>query len=209
MPAPSLGTDRTAEGSHCTRPRLRHAPRRRSAPSIPPGDSLTARLSLRRAGTFIYHSHLNDVAQVTAGLYGPLIVLEPGQVWDPAHDFVFVGGYNGRNFPNLYVNGVNEEPPLELSVGERDRLRFINITPAGRLAFQIEKDGALASWRPVAKDGADLPLRQAVVGPALRVIFSGETFDAEFAPTEPGTYLLFAPANAERPHYYQRRLVVR
>lgn len=178
------------------------------APSIPPGDSLTARLSLRRAGTFIYHSHVNDVEQVTAGLYGPLIVLEPNRAWDPTHDFVFTGGYNGKPFPNLFVNGVHEEPPLELLAGETYRFRFINITPAGGLSFQIRRDGELASWRPIAKDGADLPAHQAVPRPAIMRIFSGETFDAAFTPAEPGTYLLFAPA-PDTLNFYQRRLIVR
>ena len=178
------------------------------APPIPPGDSLTARLSLRRAGTFIYHSHVNDVEQVTAGLYGPLIVLEPNQAWDPTRDFVFTGGYNGKPFPNLVVNGVREEPPLELVAGETYRFRFINITPAGGFSFQIRRDGELASWRPIAKDGADLPAHQAVPGPAITRIFSGETFDAAFTPAAPGTYLLFAPA-VDTLKFYQRQLIVR
>jgi FtsP/CotA-like multicopper oxidase with cupredoxin domain len=178
------------------------------APPIAPGDSLTARLSLRRAGTFIYHTHLNDVEQITAGLYGPLIVLEPGQAWDPTRDFVFTGGLNGKPFPNLVVNGVREEPPLELVAGETYRFRFINITPAGAYSFQIRRNGELASWRPIAKDGADLPAHQAVPGPALMRIFNGETFDAAFTPAEPGTYLLFAPA-IDTLKFYQRQLIVR
>jgi FtsP/CotA-like multicopper oxidase with cupredoxin domain len=178
------------------------------APPIAPGDSLTARLSLRRAGTFMYHTHLNDVEQITAGLYGPLIVLEPGQAWDPTRDFVFTGGLNGKPFPNLVVNGVREEPPLELVAGETYRFRFINITPAGAYSFQIRRNGELASWRPIAKDGADLPAHQAVPGPALMRIFNGETFDAAFTPAEPGTYLLFAPA-IDTLKFYQRQLIVR
>jgi FtsP/CotA-like multicopper oxidase with cupredoxin domain len=178
------------------------------APPIAPGDSLTARLSLRRAGTFMYHTHMNDVEQITAGLYGPLIVLEPGQAWDPTRDFVFTGGLNGKPFPNLVVNGVREEPPLELVAGETYRFRFINITPAGAYSFQIRRNGELASWRPIAKDGADLPAHQAVPGPALMRIFNGETFDAAFTPAEPGTYLLFAPA-IDTLKFYQRQLIVR
>lgn len=178
------------------------------APPIAPGDSLTARLSLRRAGTFMYHSHLNDIAQVSAGLYGPLIVLEPGQSWDPTRDFVFTGGLNRGQMPGLVVNGVSEEPPLELRVGESYRFRFINIAPAGNYRFQIRRGDELVSWRPIAKDGADLPAHQAVPGPALVQIFAGETFDASFTPTEPGTYLLVAPGVDSTP-FYQRQLIVR
>lgn len=178
------------------------------APSIAPGDSLTARLTLRRAGTFIYHSHLHDVAQVTAGLYGPLIVLEPGQAWDPTRDFIFTGGFNGRPSPNLFVNGVREELPLELVARETHRFRIINITPAGAFTVRIQRDGELVSWRPIAKDGADLPAHQAVPGPAQRRLFSGETFDATFTPAEPGRYLLIASGGDTVP-FYRRQLIVR
>src|SRR5262249_3408424 len=40
----------------------------RLAPIIAPGDSFEARLTPPRSGTFMYHSHANDVVQQTAGL---------------------------------------------------------------------------------------------------------------------------------------------
>ncbi len=43
--------------------------------AMQPGESFTAELALQRAGTFVYHSHLNDRDQLTTGLYGPLLVL--------------------------------------------------------------------------------------------------------------------------------------
>jgi FtsP/CotA-like multicopper oxidase with cupredoxin domain len=39
----------------------------RRAPAIAPGDSFVARLTLPRAGTFMYHTHLNDIEQITRG----------------------------------------------------------------------------------------------------------------------------------------------
>src|SRR5262249_5482950 len=48
------------------------------APLIMPGDSFTAHITPPRAGTFIYHTHMHN-SQLFAGMYGPLIVLEPGQ----------------------------------------------------------------------------------------------------------------------------------
>jgi FtsP/CotA-like multicopper oxidase with cupredoxin domain len=41
------------------------------------GDSIVVRFTPPRAGTFMYHSHFNEFQQITSGLYGPLIVLEP------------------------------------------------------------------------------------------------------------------------------------
>ena len=185
----------------------------RVAAPIQPGDSLTVHLTLKRAGTFIYHTHLNDIEQVTSGLYGPLVVLPPGEVFDSVHDLLFVGGWDGtggRNRrPPLVVNGVHEEPPLELVRGASYRLRFIHVGPAGNFRFRITRDGELGQWRMLAKDGADLPPYRAVPGPAAYRIFAGETFDAEFTPTEPGDYLLSAPSGGPAPPLYQRILRVR
>jgi FtsP/CotA-like multicopper oxidase with cupredoxin domain len=55
-----------------------------SAPTIAPGDSSEARFTPPRSGTFMYHSHVNEVRQHAAGLVGSLIVRDtPGR---PAAD---------------------------------------------------------------------------------------------------------------------------
>jgi FtsP/CotA-like multicopper oxidase with cupredoxin domain len=167
----------------------------RTAPAIQPGDSFTARLTLRRAGTFIYHTHLNDLEQLTSGLYGAIVVLEPGRRFDPATDHVWVAGWDGpRNPPHIIVNGDSTPPPLELVSRVTHRLRFVNIGMAVRLRFALAADSGLVTWRPVAKDGADLPPAQAAPGPAALFLAVGETADAEFQPPGPGTYRLTATA---------------
>ena len=50
-----------------------------TSPAIAPGGSFVARMAPPRAGTFIYHTHWHDRAQLLNGVYGPLIVVEPGQ----------------------------------------------------------------------------------------------------------------------------------
>ena len=82
-------------------------------------------------------------------------------------------------------------PPLELAAGNVHRLRFINIGPAGLVRFAIYRDTSLASWRRLAKDGADLPPAQAVRVPSAQVLAVGETHDFEFKPS-PGRYRLAA-----------------
>jgi FtsP/CotA-like multicopper oxidase with cupredoxin domain len=83
-------------------------------PVIKPGGSFIARFTPPRAGTFMYHTHLNDEAQLSGGLYGPL------------------------------------------------------------------------QWRAMAKDGADLPHSQAMIKDAQQDLSSGEIYDFEYTPREPG-----------------------
>ena len=50
----------------------------RLSPLIAPRDSFEVRMTPPRAGTFIYHTHVDEETQQVAGLAGPLLVLEPG-----------------------------------------------------------------------------------------------------------------------------------
>ena len=46
-------------------------------------------------GTFIYHTHWHEDLQLSGGLYGPLIVLEPGERYDPGTDHIVIIGLKG------------------------------------------------------------------------------------------------------------------
>jgi FtsP/CotA-like multicopper oxidase with cupredoxin domain len=181
----------------------------RLAPMIAPNDSFIARLTLPRAGTFIYHTHLNDVEQLTSGLYGPVIVLEPGQNFDPETDHVFTLGWDGdKDPPHLVVNGDSAgTDPLVLKKGRKHRFRFINIGAAGAVAFGLREDSVPVKWRPLAKDGADLPPALRGEQTSLRAIATGETFDAEWTPEKPGEY--WFTLGRLKPYYYKRKLIVR
>jgi FtsP/CotA-like multicopper oxidase with cupredoxin domain len=160
------------------------------APSIEPGDSFVAHLTLPRAGTFIYHTHMNDIEQLTSGLYGGIVVLEPGRRFDPRRDHIFVAGWDSDAEPiHLLVNGDSLPPPLQLAAGVAHRLRFVNIGAAGRFRFSIYRDTSVVQWRQVARDGADLPPVQALTVPAVERVDVGETRDVEFVP-QPGEYRL-------------------
>lgn len=183
----------------------------RLAPSVAPGDSFVARLTLPRAGTFMYHTHLNDIDQITSGLYGGIVVVDPDRPFDPTRDHLFVVGWDGMGGdstgPHSLVNGERLPPPLELKAEVSHRFRFVNIGPADRMTFMIFQDTSLVSWRLVAKDGADLPANQVRSSPARFRFDVGETFDTEVV-FRPGEYRLVAARNPAFP-FYIRRLVVR
>ena len=169
-------------------------PRRTFAP-IAPGDSFVAAFTPPRAGTFIYHTHADELEQMRGGLYAPLVVTDSAHPFDPAVDkIVIVGGggpvrAEGDREP-VFVNGSPEPAPLELRVGSTYRLRLINIEPDWRVQFALTSDTALLRWRPIAKDGADLPPALAVERPAFILTGPGETADFEFTPVAPGAVRL-------------------
>ena len=113
-------------------------------PAITTGASFTARFAPPRAGTFIYHTHWHDLEQLTGGLVGALIVLEPGEKYDSEHDKTFVFSRGGPDDLNdqFLINGSSQPPAIALQLGASYHLRFINITPNNvGLIFEL-LDGA-------------------------------------------------------------------
>lgn len=149
----------------------------RLAPSIAPRDSFVAYFTPPRAGTFIYHSHFSEVRQLSLGLFGPLIVLEPGARWDPDRDRVVIFSVAGNGDSSLVVA---DHPGPPLRRGTPYRLRFINIAPADDVELEVVQQGKPVMWRIIAKDGADLP--KPLNQPARLRMGPGETTDAEFTP---------------------------
>jgi FtsP/CotA-like multicopper oxidase with cupredoxin domain len=145
----------------------------------------------------MYHTHFNDIEQLTSGLYGGIVVLEPGQRFDSARDHLYVGGWDGvGDPPHLLINGDSIPPPLELTAGVPQRFRFVNIGPAGGYWPALRRDSTLLMWRAVARDGADLPPALATMGRALLRVQVGETADFVWTP-EPGAYTLGLGARAD------------
>ena len=162
-------------------------------PSIPPGESFVAQFTPPRAGTFIYHTHIDDLKQLSSGLYGPLIVLPPGEKFDPETDRVLVLSKAGPGDTPVWLNG-SESPNLgNFRMGQTYRLRIINILPDNPpMEIRLEAAGVPVKWRAVAKDGADLPLGHRVLCTAQQTLSIGETYDFEFRPEAAGQLTLYA-----------------
>jgi FtsP/CotA-like multicopper oxidase with cupredoxin domain len=162
---------------------------RQVTPRIEPGASFVARMTPPRAGTFIYHTHWHDMDQLTKGLYGALIVLEPGEKYDAEHDRLYLVSRGGADifYSSLLVNGMEHPAGSELRAGERYRLRFINITPSDDgTEMALSAAGKAVSWTPMAKDGAELPARFRAACDAKFKFAAGETYDFEFRPEKSG-----------------------
>jgi FtsP/CotA-like multicopper oxidase with cupredoxin domain len=159
------------------------------APVIAPRDSFEARFTPPRAGTFIYHPHADEVRQQQAGLSGALIVLDPRTTFDPERDVVLLLSTPRRNADRdvVLLNGTSTPSPREMRVGERYRLRLVDIhTYRPSMIARLVQDSTPVTWRAIAKDGMDLPPDQATSRRAVQQMGNGETYDFEFVPALPG-----------------------
>lgn len=154
-----------------------------TAPLVAPGDSFAVTFTPPRAGTFIYHTHMDETTQLATGMYGPLLVLEPGERFDPATDLVLMIGRaveGDRVGPT--INGRREPPPRTLRAGTTYRLRLINILSAEVIAVRLADGDETLAWMPVSKDGADVAAAQRRPLPATVRAGVGETYDFEWTP---------------------------
>lgn len=169
----------------------------RTTPIIAPSDSFEARFTPPRAGTFIYHSHVDELRQHAAGLVGALIVHE-GKV-DTANQIILVvkSARSRLTGPTpIDINGRINPDTLVLKAGQRYLIRLVaiqrglpilhaSLTARSDSSRANTPDSLLMTWRPLAKDGWSLPDAFRVLRPATQSFGMGETFDFEFAPTTP------------------------
>ncbi len=173
------------------------------ASPIAPGGSFVVRFTPPRAGTYIYHTHWHDEVQLAGGLYGAMLVLEPGERYDPATDHVAVIGLNGVVVAGerepFALNGRAAPAVIRMRAGAPNRIRLINITPnnVGLTAFLTDQS-EVQQWKPIAKDGATLPPAQQEPRRAQQLVAVGETYDFEITPARPqNLWLEVRRANGE------------
>jgi len=151
------------------------------APLIAPGATFTVRFTPPRAGTFVYHAHYRDMDQIGAGLYGALLVREPGPRPAFQDQVVLLAGDGAGDPAPFLINGL-AKPEMTLAAGTTYRFRFINMRTAQGRRMRIVRNGELVQWTRYAKDGADLPPALRVAVPAEQMVMPGETYDFLFTP---------------------------
>lgn len=165
---------------------------------VKPGESYTYEFTARPAGdprgggTFLYHSHVDEDRQMSAGLYGVVIIEPPGGTDRPSYDVDRTVTFSewtadaasGRvrgvmdmegMLPNFFtLNGKSfpDTETIKVKAGERVLLRLVN---AGQLAHPMHLHGT--SFRVVARDGH--PVRVPERRDTL-LLASGERADIAF-----------------------------
>jgi FtsP/CotA-like multicopper oxidase with cupredoxin domain len=161
------------------------------APAIAPRDSFEARFTPPRSGTFIYHPHADEVRQQQAGLSGAIVVVDSLEKFNPERDIVLLitAPRLRADAATVFVNGTNSPAARALRVGERYRIRLIDIhTFRPSMVMRLVRDSTPVVWRAIAKDGMDLPNDQATIRPAIQQMGNGETYDFELIPAAPGDF---------------------
>ena len=157
-------------------------------PPIAPGESFRYEYTPPDAGTYWYHSHLNTAEQVGRGLYGAIIVEERDAPpvdrdllwvlddWKLDNQARIVDDFDnprdlaraGRLGNTVTING-RIPGALEVSAGERIRLRLVNAANARIFALRFQEHRSLV----IARDGQPLkpyePGGPVVIGPAQRI----------------------------------------
>lgn len=178
----------SGEGTHLT-------------PAIAPGDSFVAQFAPPRAGTFMYHAHVDEAREDLGGLEGALIVRDRGARPSPDDHIFFLKGIRSSHAHPLEIDGRADPDTIVLHAGQAARFRFLNLSefnlaPTAFLTARpdseatMARDTMLVRWTPVAKDGFDIPAVAQVPKPARQRFAIGETYDFEYTPTDPGTLRL-------------------
>ncbi len=168
---------------------------------IPPGATWVYDFELRDPGTFMYHSHYDEMTQIALGMAGMFIV-HPRRPRGPRvdRDFVLmthewrldVGArrpdpnvmsdfnvltFNGKAYPGT--------APLVVGVGERVRIRLGNLSPMDHHPIHIHG----LNFVMTATDGGYVPASAQYPETTVLVPVGG-TRVIEMVPTEPGDWAM-------------------
>jgi zinc transporter ZupT len=155
---------------------------------VAPGESFTYAFTAKYPGTYIYHTHFNDLDQLDRGLYGAFVVEDP-KAPPVAHDYLVILSSwrindDAENFFSINGKSYPETRPLEVKRGDLIRLRFINIS--GTEFHTMHTHGHV--MQIVARDGNPVTYldRENTIN-----IGPGQTVDALLrANADPGTWML-------------------
>jgi hypothetical protein len=169
-------------------------------PNIQPGDTVKYEWTLRQYGTFMYHSHHDEMTQMAMGLIGMFIIHPRNPVpeysvnrdfaimlseWDIAPGTARPNTLEMTDFNILTMNGkvFPSTAPLVCKTGDKVRIRLGNLGAMDHHPIHIHG----YHFRTTATDGEDIPL--AAQWPETTVLVAvGQTRTIEFIADAPGDW---------------------
>ena len=150
-------------------------------PLINPGESFVVKFTPPRAGTFMYHTHMHDDHQLSTGMYGAMLVMDPAETYDPETDHALVIGVDGiGSRAGVVLNGSKTAAGVVAGGAEAP-------DPAGEHhASRHRVDRAAQPVRTSSRGGRSprtaSPCRRISAAPrkAEQLIGVGETYDFEY-----------------------------
>jgi FtsP/CotA-like multicopper oxidase with cupredoxin domain len=172
-----------------------------SQKNIGPGETYKYEFRLRQHGTYMYHSHSDDMIQIALGMMG-MFIIHPRTPTGPKtdRDFVLMSSewridvgtrrpvpiemtdfnvltFNGRSFPGT--------APLVAKYGDRVRIRFGNLSPMEHHPIHLHG----FYWKITEMDG--LPVQETAQQPGSTVLVAvGQTRTVEFIADNPGDWAM-------------------
>jgi FtsP/CotA-like multicopper oxidase with cupredoxin domain len=172
-----------------------------SQKNIGPGETYKYEFKLRQHGTYMYHSHSDEMTQIALGMMG-MFVIHPRNPTGPRPDRDFalmssewridvgtmrpnpiemtdfnVFTFNGRTFPGT--------APLVAKYGDRVRIRFGNLSPMEHHPIHIHG----FHWKIIETDGGQIP--ESAQWPETTVLVAvGQTRTVEFIADNPGDWAM-------------------
>ena len=170
--------------------------------AIRPGETFKYEWTFRQHGTFMYHSHHDEMTQMAMGLMG-MIVVHPRKLAADRkvdRDFVIMLGEwkvepgTKRPDPNemsdfnvltMNAHAYPGTPPLVVKTGERVRMRFGNLSAMDHHSIHLHG----FHFKIVATDGGQIPV--SAQWPETTVLVpTGSTRDVELIADEPGDWAM-------------------
>jgi FtsP/CotA-like multicopper oxidase with cupredoxin domain len=172
-----------------------------SQKNIAPGETYKYEFKLRQHGTYMYHSHSDEMTQIALGMMG-MFIIHPRTPTGPKmdRDFALMSSewridvgtrrpvpmemtdfnvltFNGRAFPGT--------APLVAKYGDRIRIRFGNLGPMEHHPIHLHG----YYWKITEMDGSQVPESAQQAGNTVLVAV-GQTRAVEFIADNPGDWAM-------------------
>ena len=173
-----------------------------SQPGIKPKETFKYEFTLRQHGTFMYHSHHDEMTQMALGLMGMFVIhpRKPNPDYRVQRDFVMLlsewdipagasrpnpNSMNDFNVLTINAKSFPGTAPLVVKKGDRVRFRFGNLSAMDHHPMHLHGH----FFKLVATDGGPIPV-SAQVPETTVLVPVGSTRDVELIADAPGDWAM-------------------